>query len=292
MLKSLVNINGVPSLVLTCSSGRGVVVITDTKRTGVPETIEKGALFTVYPYGQECGVMISHTALNRKAVQYASAPALEGGMENTSDEQLLMRAAQNCLAKAQVTCAEFDPWLADASDARLPNPVEEDGGAARLATAREFNRIAGEKLHRKLTTAEAKHKQRALVNAQRKAQISAMQRRNREKKLVLAIAQFRRIPGGPSYFHYLQLQVRGAGDVFSQMDDESVVHRSGPKHVIEVRRWLSDAPEIAAAHRWILRGLSPNMAIRKVIADTQERDLAHSALPPTPATSYTYRRTR
>jgi len=293
MQKSLANINDVPSLILTSSSGRGVVVVNDKMRSGVPETVEKGVHFAVYPFGLECGVMICHTPVNRKALQYAGTPTLDVKEADASDEQLLMRAAQRYLEKAHIACAEFDPWLEDSARSRLQNHVEEDGGAARLAAARELDRIASEKLHLRLTTAKAKHKQKAMANAQRKIQVSAMQRRNREKKLVNAISQFRRIPGGPSYHHYLELQVRGAGDVFSQMDNKSILLRSGLKHVIEVRRWLNDASGISSALRWILRGLSPNMAIRKVIADTQERDLVDSAVPPAmPSPCYKYRRTR
>lgn len=293
MQKSLAKIDEVASLILTPSSGRGVVIINDRKRTGVPETVEKGAHFTVYPFGQECGVMICHTPVNRKALQYAGAPTFDAESEDASDELLLMRAARNYLEKAHIACAEFDPWLQDGAPSRLKKCIEEDGGAARLAAARELNRVAGAKLHLKLTTAEARHKQKALANAERKIQVSAMQRRNREKKLVAAISQFKRIPGGPSYHHYLELQVRGTGDVFSQMDDKSILLRSGPKHVIEVRRWLSEASEIASALRWILRGLPPNMAIRQIIADTQERDLADDSVPPPiPSPCYKYRRAR
>lgn len=264
MQKSFAKINGVSSTILTTPSGPGVVIITDAKRTGPPDTIEKGAHFSVYPFGRECGVLISHAPFNRRAVQHVGMPTLDAETDDRSDDQILMQAAQHYLAEAEVACSEFDPRLDETADLPLTTSIDKNRIAERLAAAQEFNRMVGVKLHHKMTTAEAKHKRKVLANIKRKADISTRQRYSREKKLVKAIAQFRRIPGGPSYLHYLELKVRGTGDVFSQMDDESILHRSGPKHVLEVRRWLGDTSEIAAALRWILRGLSPNMAIRKV----------------------------
>ena len=293
MQKTFESINGIPSIVLTPSSGRGAVIITDAKRTGVPETIEKGAHFAVHPFGRECGVIISHTPFNRKAVRHAgvqpSDPAIEG--ETDTDDELLIRAAQHYLEAAQISCAEFDPWILDAENPAWSSCLENDGGIARLAAAQEVNRAYGERLYHTLLSNEAKQRQRAQVNAKRRGKITALERQRREKKLVDAIAKFRKIRGGPSYHHYLQLQVRGAGDVFSQMDGEHIARRSRPEHAIEVRRWLSDASEIAAALRWILRGLSPNMAIWKVVADAQERDLAGEPLTPAQLAPFTYRRT-
>jgi len=292
MQKSFEKINGVLSTILTPPSGPGIVIITDAKRTGPPDTIEKGVHFSVYPFGRECGVLISHAPFNRRAVQHVGMPTLDAESDGRSDDQILMQAAQHYLAEAEVACAEFDPRLDETADLPLTTSIDKDRIAERLAAAQEFNRMVGVKLHHKMTTAEAKHKQKVLANINRKAEISTRQRRSREKKLVKAIAQFRRIPGGPSYLHYLRLRVRGEGDIFSQMSDESIVIRSGHKHVMEVRRWLGDPSEIATALRWILRGLSSDMAIRKVIADVQERDLAYGAPSPALRTSYTYRPTR
>lgn len=292
MQKHIADINGVPSLILKSPYGPGVVVITDSKRVGVPETIEKGAYFSVYPFGRECGVVISHAPFNRRAVQHVGVPIPNATTVDQSDDELLMRAAQHYLAEAEIACAEFDPRLDDAANSRQPIGIDNARSAERLAAAQEFNRMVGVRLHHRMTSAEAKHKQKVLANIKRKAAITEKNRRSREKKLVKAITQFRKIPGGPSYLHYLKLQVRGEGDIFSMMDDENITQRSGPKHVIEVRRWLGDAVEIAAALRWILRGLSPNMAIRKVIVDKQEQDLAGCALQSVPAKIYTYRRVR
>lgn len=288
MQKSQSNVSGVPSLILKHESGRGVVVITDKKRTGLPEAIENGAHFAVFPFGQECGVMISQTAVNRQEVLFAGGHAPGTESAGHSDEELLMRAAWHYLERAVVTCAELDPCLVDTNGSPLLERDEQGDGAARLAAAREFSRIAGEALYRRLANAKSKHENRIVANARRKSLLATLERQNREKKLVKEIARFRRVPGGPSYLHYLQLRVRGAGDVFSQMDDATILQRSGTKHILEVRRWLSDRAEITAALRWILRGLSPNMAIRKVIADSQERNLASGALTATHVTTYKY----
>jgi len=295
MQKSLANVvlNGIPSLVLTSSTDTGVVVITDKKRTGAPESIEKGALFTVYPFGKECGVMISHAAINRKAVQCAGAPTLEAQTECLADEEFLLRAAQHYLVQARVTCAEFDPDLTEGGGAQQLNG-DGDDGAARLAGAREFNRIAGERLYQEMISAETRHKERVSATARRKTTTATSQRLNRERKLARAIAGFRRMPGGPSYHNYLRLQVRGTGDMFAMMDDATILRRSGPLHVLEVRRWLTEPSSITEALRWILRGLSPNMAIRKVIADIQERTLATTFvnLPRPTTATFAYVRVR
>lgn len=289
MQKSTANIGGVLSIVLTSESGPGIVIINDAKRTSLPGTLEKGACFSVYPFGQECGVMISHTRYNRGSVRQLGAAEFDAAADSESDDQILMRASQYFLAQAETACAEFDPSIGDDADpSRLAGP-DKERICERLEASREFNRIVGVKLHQKMTSADLKNEQRALANMQRKEQASMTQRQSREKKLVKFIARFRRIPGGPSYIHYLDLQIRGSGDVFAEMTDDSIFHRSAPRHLLEVRRWLGDTPEVASALRWILRGLSPNMAIRKVIADMQERDLAVGALPPAPRVAYTFR---
>jgi hypothetical protein len=112
-----------------------------------------------------------------------------------------------------------------------------------------FIRIAGERLYRERISAKARHNERVSATARRNATMATSQRRNRERKLARAIARFRRMPGGPSYHNYLCLQVRGTGDMFAMMDDAIILRRSGPLHVLEVRRWLTEPSSITEALR-------------------------------------------
>lgn len=100
-------------------------------------------------------------------------------------------------------------------------------------------------------------------------------RQKGEKKLIKNIIRFKAIGKDPLYQQYLWLRVLRQ-DVYSSMDSLAILRRSAPENVIKVRRWLSDRNQIAEALRWILRGLPVDMAIRKMIADTQERTLAEA----------------
>lgn len=118
---------------------------------------------------------------------------------------------------------------------------------------------------------QARKKQKAKDKYERKRDEHLRQKS--EMKLIKNIARFKAIGKDPPYQHYLWLRVVRE-DVYAKMDDFEVRRRSKPAFVIEVRRWLTDPSDIANALRWILRGLSARMAIRKAIADAQERSLA------------------
>jgi hypothetical protein len=289
---------------LKLTFGHAVVVITIRTRLGFPASIENGIHIQVFPFGVDCGVTISHV-LSSKAAILDSCIAMHGEPVDSAAEAtvILDQVARGYLKAADVQCADFNPETDELESTR--RHFEPSGAMPDVAVSEamlesamaEFERLlpwqdramapatdteaaaslieSGRKeMYDAWVAKQARHarkKQKAKEKYDRKRDEHLRQKS--EMKLIKNIARFKAVGKDPRYQHYLWLRVVRE-DVYTNMDELEVRRRSKPAFVIEVRRWLTDPSDIANALRWILRGLSARMAIRKAIADAQERSLA------------------
>lgn len=263
--------NGVPALIITFPQRRGLVVVMNIERTDYPTLLEAGIHISVFPFGVGCGVAVTHSIHSRNsAVKAYDQVAPAAGAAATNDEALVDQLASALLAKAELSCADFDPELSDETLAGA-GTLDSDRDM-RLTAARDHNREVGEKLYLRVLANQEKQQRKRDAKATRIRLEKEIRRQRREGRLVKQIARFKSMGGNLRYRHMLWLQVRG-DDVYASLDAESIGRRSAHESIIEVRRWLTEVNDRAEALRWILRGLSVNLAIRKVIADSQEREL-------------------
>jgi hypothetical protein len=289
---------------LKLTFGRGVVVITIRTGLGFPASSENGIHIQVFPFGVDCGVTISHV-LSSKAAILDSCIAMHGEPVDPAAEAtvILDQVARGYLKAAEVRCADFNPEADELESTR--RHFEPSGAMPDVAVSEAMLESAMVEFERLLPwqdrvsdPATATASSESLIEpgrnemydawmAKQARQARKMQkakekhdrkrgehlRQKGEMKLIKNIARFKAVGKDPHYRHYLWLRVVRE-DVYANMDDLAVLRRSKPAFVIEVRRWLSDPNDIANALRWILRGLSARMAIRKAIADAQERSLA------------------
>lgn len=284
--------NGVPALTITFPDRRGIVVVLNMDRNGYPGPLDSGTHFCVYPFGLECGVAITHSFRTRVAITKACGQgAADPGAAELSDDDLVDLASREFLLAAERNCSDFDPMLTDGS--LLGNGEHALDVTAMHAGAHEHNHEIGTKIYDRFIASVEKQQRKRNAKAAKARQQIENNRQRREIRLVKHIARFRSLASNLNYRHFLWLRVKGA-DVYATMDAETIGRRSAHQNIIEVRRWLTHPEDRTEALRWVLRGLSVNLAIRKVIADSQERTLRESgaepAYPSCPTKTYSYRR--
>lgn len=289
---------------LKLTFGRGMVVITPRTGIGFPASIEEGIHIQVFPFGVDCGVMISHVLPSKAAILDSCIAMLGEPVDPAAEAAIILnQVARGYLEAAKVECAAFDPDADELGSTRqhfessatmhdvavsqavmesamaeferlLPWQDRATAPATATAAAASLIEPGSNEMYDAWVAKQARQarkKQKAKEKYDRKR--GEHLRQKSEMKLIKNIARFKAVGKDPHYRHYLWLRVVRE-DVYANMDDLEVRRRSKPAFVIEVRRWLTDPSDIANALRWILRGLSARMAIRKAIADAQERSLA------------------